>query len=308
MREFVARGASAAFLAVLLALATTSARADLTPELEALQLPETLAPEGIDIPEVSSSPDFDPLFDEESIEEIPTYDPLERSNRVIFGFNQQIDRIFWKPLSRGYRFLVPTPARRSVRRVFHNLNTPVFVVNNILQLRFLDAAESVGAFLLNSTMGWAGLFDVGKEAGLDSKETDFGQTLAMVGVGSGPFLMIPLLGPSTARDGFGDIVDIFFQPLTYILGPTPQILWGGGAGLARREAVGKKLEALEESALDFYSVLRSAYTQDRESLIRARRRELWWAKDDEEVTAEAAAPDVGAPAEPAASEPGTPEP
>ena len=308
MREFVARGASAALLAALLALAAGPARAELTSEPEALQLPETLAPEGSDLPSISSSPDFDPLFDEEFLEEFPIYDPLERSNRAIFRFNQQIDRIFWKPFSRGYRFLVPTAARRSVRRVFHNLNTPVFVVNNILQLRFLDAAESLGAFLINSTIGWAGLFDVGKEVGLDSKETDFGQTLAMLGVGSGPFLTIPLLGPSTARDGFGDIVDIFFQPLTYILGPTPQIIWGGGAGLARREAVGKKLEALEESALDFYSVLRSAYTQDRESLIRARRRELWWAKDDEEVTAEAAAPDVGAPAEPAASEPGTPEP
>ena len=308
MREFVARRASAALLGALLAFATTSARADLTSEPEALQLPESLTPEGIGIPVVSSSPDFDFLFEDDFVEEFPVYDPLERSNRAIFGFNQQLDRFFWKPLSRGYRFLAPIPARRSMRRVFHNLNTPVFVVNNILQLRFLDAAESVAAFLFNSTVGWAGLFDVGKEVGLDSKETDFGQTLAMVGVGSGPFLMVPLLGPSTARDGFGDLVDIFFQPLTYILGPTPQIIWGGGAGLARREEVGKELEALEESALDFYSVLRSAYTQDRESLIRERRRDLWWAKDDAEFAAEAAAPNAVEPTEPVAREPDTPVP
>ncbi len=304
MRPFVARGASAALLAALLALGSAPARAGLPPEPEALRVHGSISPKGNEIPAVSSSPDFDPLFDEMLEDEIPIYDPLERGNRAIFKVNQRIDRVFWEPLSRGYRFVVPTLARQSVRRFFHNLNTPVFVLNNILQLRFLDAAESLAAFVVNTTIGWAGLFDAGKELGLDSRETDFGQTLAMMGVGSGPFLTIPLLGPSTARDGFGDIVDIFFQPLTYILGPTPQIIWGGGAGLARREEVGRQLEALEESALDFYSVLRSAYIQDRESLIRERRRESCWAKDDEEVAAEAATPEA---AEPAASGPVTPE-
>lgn len=306
MREFVARGASAALLAALLTLGAAPVRADLTSEPAALEVPETLSPEGSGIPAVSSSPDFDPLFDDEFIEEFPVYDPIEPANRVIFSLNQKLDRVFWKPLSQGYRFLVPTPARRSMLRVFQNLNTPVFIVNNILQLRFIDAAESLGAFLFNSTIGWAGLFDVGKEIGLDAKETDFGQTLAMFGLGSGPFLMIPLLGPSTVRDGFGDIVDIFFQPLTYILGPAPQMIWGGSAGLARREKVGRELEALEESALDFYSVLRSAYIQDRESLIRERRRERWWAKGEKQVEAEA--PEVAESAESPADEPGTPDP
>ncbi len=101
MREFVARGASAALLAALLACATPSARADLTSDPEALQLPESLSPEGINIPAVSSSPDFDFLFEDDFVEEFSIYDPLERSNRAIFGFNQQLDRFFWKPLSRG---------------------------------------------------------------------------------------------------------------------------------------------------------------------------------------------------------------
>ena len=303
MRPFVARGASAALLAALLALGSAPARAGLSPEPEALRVPGSFSPEGNEIPAVSSSPDFDPLFDELLEDEIPIYDPLERGNRAIFSVNQRIDRAFWEPLSRGYRFVVPTLARQSVRRFFHNMNTPVFVVNNILQLRFLDAAESLAAFVVNTTIGWAGLFDAGKELGLDSRETDFGQTLALMGVGSGPYLMVPILGPSTARDGFGDIVDIFFQPLTYILGPTPQIIWGGSAGLARREKVSKELEALEASALDFYSVLRSAYIQDRENMIRQRRRETWWVKDEEAVEAEASQA-----AEPASSESSSPEP
>ncbi len=215
----------------------------------------------------------DPLFDEDFDEEFDelagpeVYDPLENGNRVVFGFNQRLDRFFWDPVTRGYRFVVPAPARRSVGRVFFNLNTPIYLVNNLLQVRFRDAAETLGAFLVNSTVGVGGLFDAGQWVGLAPKPADFGQTLALAGVGNGPYLMIPILGPSTLRDGVGGVVDRFFHPLTYLIGIAPQLMWGGGVGVSRRAEAEAKLKALEESSLDFYSVLRSAYVQTRQHSI-----------------------------------------
>ncbi len=214
-------------------------------------------------------PEFDPLFDED-FEEFAgpeVYDPLESGNRVVFRLNRQLDRFFWNPVTAGYRFVVPALARRSVGRVFGNLNTPIYLVNNLLQVRFRDAAETLGAFLVNSTIGVGGLVDAGQWVGLASQPADFGQTLALVGVGNGPYLMIPILGPSTLRDGVGGVVDRFFHPLTYLIGVSPQLMWGGGAGLSRRAEVEAKLKLLEESSFDFYSVLRSAYVQTRQHSI-----------------------------------------
>ncbi|MBW1685348.1 MAG: VacJ family lipoprotein [Deltaproteobacteria bacterium] len=215
----------------------------------------------------------DPLFDEDFDEEFEelagpeVYDPLESGNRVVFGLNRQIDRFFWAPVTSGYRFVVPAPARRSVGRAFANLNTPIYLVNNLLQVRFRDAAETLGAFLVNSTVGVGGLFDAGQWVGLASQPADFGQTLALAGVGNGPYRMIPSLGPSTLRDGAGAVVDRFFHPLTYLIGIAPQLMWGGGVGVSRRTEADAKLKALEESSLDFYSVLRSAYVQTRQHSI-----------------------------------------
>ena len=214
-------------------------------------------------------PEPDPLFDED-FEEFAgpeVYDPLEGGNRLVFRFNRQLDRFFWDPVTRGYCFVVPAPARRSVGRAFGNLNTPIYLVNNLLQVRFRDAAETLGAFLVNSTIGVGGLFDAGQWVGLDPQPADFGQTLALAGVGNGPYLMIPILGPSTLRDGVGGVVDRFFHPLTYLIGISPQLMWGGGVGLSRRAEANAKLKALEESSLDFYSVLRSAYVQTRQHSI-----------------------------------------
>jgi len=211
----------------------------------------------------------DPLYDEE-FEEFAgpdIYDPLESSNRLVFRFNRQVDRFFWNPVARGYRFVVPAPARRSVVRAFNNLNTPIYLVNDLLQVRFLDAAKTLGAFVINTTVGLGGLLDAGQAVGLEPQPADFGQTLALAGVGNGPYLVIPVLGPSTLRDGVGGIVDRFFHPLTYLIGITPQLMWGGGVGVSRRAEVDAKLKALEESSLDFYSVMRSAYIQTREHSI-----------------------------------------
>ena len=215
----------------------------------------------------------DPLFDDDfddDFDQMPeVYDPFESGNRLILIFNQGIDKVLWSPITKGYRLAVPEPGRRALRRALANLNTPVYVVNHILQLRPLAAAETLGAFIMNSTFGIAGFLDAAVSVGLERREADFGQTLALAGVGAGPYIVVPILGPSTFRDGFGWVVDRAFHPATYFLGIPIQIIWRGGAGLAEREAVADAMEALEESSLDYYSVLRSAYTQARERQIRA---------------------------------------
>jgi phospholipid-binding lipoprotein MlaA len=217
----------------------------------------------------------DPLFEAEEEEAEseefeaaePIGDPLEPANRAVFGFNQKVDRWFWTPITDAYQFVTPEPVRRGVRRAFRNLNTPIFFVNNLLQLRLRDAGETLGAFALNSTLGMLGFFEPSKEAGWEPHPADFGQTLGTVGVGSGPYVVVPILGPTTVRDGVGNAVDRFFQPLNYMLGIPTQLLWGGGAGLSLRDEVAEKLEALEESSVDFYAAMRSAYAQTREKEV-----------------------------------------
>ncbi len=223
-------------------------------------------PEG----EAPASAEPDPLFEEASEYEptAPVGDPLEPANRAFFGFNQKLDDWFWSPITRVYRFVTPEAARRGIRRALRNLNTPIFFVNNLLQLRLRDAGETLGAFALNSTLGVFGLLEPSLEAGWEAHPADFGQTLDLVGVGSGPYVVVPILGPTTVRDGFGSAVDRFFQPLNYVIPIVPiQLLWGGGAGLSLREEASDKLDALEKSSVDFYAVMRSAYLQNREKQI-----------------------------------------
>lgn len=209
--------------------------------------------------------EFDEGFDFE--DESIVSDPFENTNRAFLKFNRGVHRWLLSPITRGYQFLVPEPARKGVRRALINLKSPSILVNDLLQLRFKDGAETLGRFLLNSTIGMGGLFDVGIEAGWEYHSADFGQTLARVGVVSGPYLVVPVLGPTTVRDGLGDIVDIMFQPLTYLVGPAPNLLIGGGRGLAELDAKTEVIEALEISSVDYYAALRSAYTQNRQAEI-----------------------------------------
>lgn len=217
----------------------------------------------------------DPLFDDDgAFEELDeeAWDPLEGMNRVFFGFNSWVDKLAWKPVTRGYRWVVPDPGRRAVRRFFLNLGSPPIFVNDILQLRFKDAGETLGRFVLNTTVGMGGLFDPAVEAGWYHHHSDFGQTLALAGIGRGPYLVLPVLGPTTMRDGFGVIIDRAFEPLTYLfgfglLGPSIQLMVGAGNGLVTREEFLAELEALEVSSVDFYAAIRSVYLQNRDAEI-----------------------------------------
>jgi phospholipid-binding lipoprotein MlaA len=215
----------------------------------------------------------DPLFDEDPPEDYATElgasvpDPIERLNRQFFRFNDTLDQYLLVPVTNAYQYVIPSPVRMCIRRVFRNLKSPVYIVNNLLQLRFRDAAETFGGFVLNSTAGWAGLFDPGSDVGWEQHPADFGQTLGMFGVPSGPYLVVPLLGPSTLRDGAGDIVDRAFDPLTYLFGMGDLLFIGGSSGFVTREENAQALGALRGSSVDYYAAMRSAFTQNRESRI-----------------------------------------
>lgn len=221
----------------------------------------------------------DPLF-EDAEETLYFPDPLEDSNRAIFAANRGIDRVVIDPIARTYRWIVPEPVRRSLRLVLRNLNSPSTIANDVLQREWTAAGVSTARTTINSTVGLAGLFDPAARMGLPHHDADFGQTLALAGMPSGPYLIVPLLGPTTVRDGFGAIVDFAFRPTTYLFGsvllgglPTisDQLLYssiqGGGTGFVTRAAAQRELDALRESSVDFYATLRTAYSQARTAAI-----------------------------------------
>jgi phospholipid-binding lipoprotein MlaA len=222
--------------------------------------------------------EYDPFFDEELdlelAQEVP--DPFEVVNRKIFGLNRIIDRFAWTPVTKTYQFIVPAPVRRGVHRMFLNLDAPVILGNQLLQLNLEDGAKTVGRFVLNSTVGLGGFFDPAADgAGWPYRHEDFGQTMAFWGVPSGPYIIIPVFGPTTARDGAGAIVDLGMDPLTWLIGPIQwAVIIGTGEGISLREAHAEELKALEEASLDFYSALRSVYFQSRQAAIENREREL----------------------------------
>jgi phospholipid-binding lipoprotein MlaA len=227
-------------------------------------------------------------------------DPLEGMNRALFGFNEEVDRFLMEPLARGYGFILPGPAKRAVLRVFSNLNAPVIFVNDVLQLAPRRAGETLGRFVVNSTVGIAGILDVATHIGLPVHHSDFGQTLGVAGVPTGPYLVLPIAGPSSARDAVGGLVDLAFRPQTYFLGPIDLLIISSGGGIASREAYIEELEKLRASSLDFYATMRNIYFQRRAEIVRAGREDgrriAAPPPDAELVEAEAEPPPAGPPA------------
>ena len=195
-------------------------------------------------------------------------DPLEPYNRAMFGFNDGVDRIVIKPLASGYKTVMPEFARTGVTNFFSNLGDIWIGINNILQGKIADGASDFGRFALNSTLGILGLVDIASNAGLDKHNEDFGQTLGRWGVGSGAYVVLPILGPSTVRDGISQLaVDWHGDPLWYV-NDIP----------VRNELIGVRIidtranlldvsRLAEEAALDHYAYVRDAYLQRRRSLI-----------------------------------------
>jgi phospholipid-binding lipoprotein MlaA len=195
------------------------------------------------------------------------YDPLEKINRGVFWFNEQADRFVMKPVAKGYDWLLPKPVKHGVSNVFDNLFTPVVAASDLLQGNFQQSAEDVGRFAVNTTVGVVGIFDVATGWGLEERREDIGQAFGAWGIGPGPYLVLPLLGPSNLRDGVGLIGNYFLQPQHYI--EDDETRWGVGIlnGIDTRYRLLDASRVLEEAALDRYAFVRSSYAQHRRNLI-----------------------------------------
>jgi len=192
-------------------------------------------------------------------------DPLERANRVTFGANEALDRWLIAPISRAYAAVLPDPAERAVRRMFRNLGEPISFLNHLLQLQPIRAGKTLARFCMNTIGGVAGVIDIATPGGLPEDHADFGGTLHHYGTPSGPYLIVPIMGPSTARDAVGDLVDGLVGPQRYLLSGAGQLVIGTGNGISVRTAHGESLQALREDSVDFYAALRTAYYLSRES-------------------------------------------
>jgi len=201
-----------------------------------------------------------------------TNDPFEPMNREILDFNLFVDRILFKPLAQTYRTVVPQYPRDRMRNFLDNLNEPVIFVNDTLQGEFSRAHTTFARFLFNTTFGLGGLWDQASKIGLEKQTGDFGQTLYSWGVPDGPYLVLPILGPSNPRDAIGIAVDSYIDPFKYVA------LNNGShnAGLYRWIATGvdersRNIESFDEiqrNALDFYAQLRSLWRQHRAAELR----------------------------------------
>ena len=197
-----------------------------------------------------------------------TYDPLERVNRAIYKFNDRFDRAILKPVAKGYDAITPDPVQHSIRSFFSNLLSPTVVVNDLLQAKFRQSAADTGRFLVNSTVGIVGLFDVAKHIGLKPHDEDFGQTLGVWGVGEGPYLVWPILGPKNLRDSFGWFGDFATNPVTYVKDSTDQWgLWAVDLVDTRASLLGVSDVLQQAAGEDEYLFVREAYRQRRTNLI-----------------------------------------
>jgi len=197
-------------------------------------------------------------------------DPLEGFNRVMFGFNDVVDRVILEPVARVYRAIVPPPIRRGVTNVVNNLATPVTLTNDILQGNPEAAANTIKRFMVNSTLGIGGIFDHATGLGEPLHREDFGQTLGTWGINGNPYIVLPLLGPSNPRDMVGRVADTAVNPMTWILYDAP--FWErsipiGVEIVSGREAILDDYDSLRKNSPDLYASVRDLYAQKRQAEI-----------------------------------------
>ncbi len=208
------------------------------------------------------APPVDPTLEE--------YDPWEPFNEAMFKFNKDfLDNYVLKPVAKGYNFVMPDMFQQMIDNGFSNIKFVQFFVNNLLQGRLIGASTELGRFLINSTLGIGGLFDIAKqEFNLQKTKTDFGQTLGVWGSGPGPYLVLPFLPPLTVRDGIGTAVDGAMDPLSYYL----PFIWDR-LGMKVGDTVNDRslnldlYQGFEETTVDLYSAVRNGYLQRRQKLI-----------------------------------------
>ena len=202
-----------------------------------------------------------------------TNDPLEPLNRKTFAFNQGVDRFLLKPIAKAYVWLIPHAGRDGIRNFINNLHEPIILVNNLLQAEFRRAGTTVGRFVLNSTIGVAGLMDFAGRHGLEKQSGDFGQTLYVWGVHEGPYLVLPVMGPSNPRDGFGIGADLFLNPFLWLVPrfkykTSLSVSEAAIGGIDERSRNLDTLDEIQREAVDFYASMRSLYRQNRAAELR----------------------------------------
>lgn len=222
-----------------------------------IQTPETLAPADVAADPSASQPDA-------------PNDPWEGFNRGTFKFNRGLDRFVIGPIGRGYMKVTPRVVRNRVSSVVANLGEPGTAINDLAQGRPRAAGVTTSRFLINTTVGGLGLFDVGAKMGLEGHQSDFGQTFGRYGAGSGRYVVLPLLGPTTLRDGAGRVVDVMTDPVALATAggsETFGMVRGGVTAVNGRAQADGFFRALDE-ATDPYVTMRSAYLQNRADMVR----------------------------------------
>lgn len=193
-------------------------------------------------------------------------DPWEQSNRAVFKFNDSIDRAIFKPVAQAYAFVTPQPVRTCINNIFLNIGDIWAGVNSSLQGRHLDAINTFGRFMLNSTLGLGGCLDLASTTGAKRIPNDFGVTLGVWGISSGPYIVLPIIGGSTVRDGTGMIADAFVNQIGYGQAVHDIAVRNSIYGfevVQRREALLDVTDMVDRTALDPYSFIRDAYLKRR---------------------------------------------
>jgi len=215
-----------------------------------------------------------PKTSQEQAEYDATNDPFEPMNRAIFDVNDFLDRLLLRPIAELYRAMVPPGIRDRVTNILSNMKEPVIFANNLLQGEFNRAGVTAERFAINTTIGVGGMFDWANQWKMYQQVGDFGQTLYVWGLGSGPYLVLPLLGPSSIRDAVGYGVDSAASPWQYLANDGGsetywdyQFVSTGMDGVTKREQNIEGLDALRKGSLDFYAQMRSVYRQYRDKQL-----------------------------------------
>lgn len=248
------------------------------------------APRPPERPEASEQAAADEPYDPFATEQdaVEEYDPWETFNSAMFEVNRKIDKYALKPLAQGYNYVMPNSAQKGVQNFFHNLRMGPRLLNNLFQGKVQGAGTELGRFLLNTTFGLGGFFDVAKYMQMQTPDEDFGQTLGTYGVPPGPYVVLPLLPPLTLRDFTGYLMDLALDPLNWVVFPlievknvpslvahknrdTTSIVQLGGRFMFivnERSLNLETFQGVEEATVDLYSAVRNAYLQQRAKAIK----------------------------------------
>ncbi len=249
--------------------------------------------------EEQSAPSEAPSAIAQEAQEAPG-DPWEGFNREMFAVHEAVDGAVIEPVARGYRAVTPRPLRQGVLNFLRNLRGPVIFANDVLQGEIGRAGTTAGRFAINTTIGVAGVFDPAASMGLERHDEDFGQTLAVWGVPEGPYVFVPLFGPTNVRDGAGRVVDVVFDPLSWARGDDADI-WRGArtvtAGVAAREQLIEAVDDIRDNSVDPYASVRTSYNLLRQSAVQNGRTDVQDLPEFDDIPdgTQTPAPDGGSP-------------